>query len=62
MKNLGQMWQKYIPLATFGYNTFYSPNLASYSPYGLVFSWKPKLLLNLETTTDIKVSGNFKDY
>ena len=32
------------------------------SPYKLVFGRKPKLLLNLETTPDIKVSGTFKDY
>ena len=25
----GQMWHKYLPLATFAYNTFNSPNLAS---------------------------------
>ena len=49
-------------LATFAYNTFNSLNLANYSPYELVFGRKPKILLNLETTSDIKVSGTFKDY
>ena len=44
LTNLGQMWPKYLPLATFTYNTFNSPNLINYSPYELVFS-KPKLLL-----------------
>ena len=43
----GQMWHKYLPLATFAHNTFNSPNLANYSPYELVFGRKPKLLLNL---------------
>ena len=62
LMNLGQMWPKYLPLATFVYNTFKTPSLANYSPYELVFSRKPKLLLNLETTPDIKVSGKFKDY
>ena len=62
LTNLGQMWPKYLPLATFTYNTFNTPNLANYSPYELVFGRKPKLLLNLETTPDIKVSGTFKDY
>ena len=57
LTKLGQMWPKYLPLATFTYNTFNSPNLANYGPYELVFSRKPKLLLNLETTPDIKVSG-----
>ena len=40
------MWPKYLPLATFAYNTFNTPNL----------------LLNLETMPDIKVSSTFKDY
>ena len=62
LKNLGQMWPKYLSLATFTYNTFDNPNLANYSPYKLVFGRKPKILLNLETTPDIKVSGSFKEY
>ena len=33
LMNLGQMWPKYLSLATFTYNTFNSPNLANYSPY-----------------------------
>ena len=61
LTNIGQMWPKYLPLATFAYNTFNWPNLANYSPSELVFSRKPKLLLNLETMPDIKVSGTFKD-
>ena len=32
-----QMWHKYLPLATFTHNTFYSPTLANCSPYELVF-------------------------
>ena len=56
------MWPKYLPLAAFSYNTFNTPNLDNYSPYELVFSKKPRLLLNIETTPDIKVSGTFKDY
>ena len=62
LTNLGQMWPKYLSLATFEYNTFNSPNLANYSPYELGFGKKPKMLLNLETTPDTKVSGTFKDY
>ena len=52
--NLGQMWPKYLPLATCTYNMFNLPNLAHCSPYELVFSRKLKLLLNLEITPDIK--------
>ena len=62
LTNLGQMWPKYLSLATFAYNTFNTPNLENYSPYELVFGRKPKILLNLETMPDIKVSGSFKEY
>ena len=62
LTNLGQMWPKYLSLATFAYNTFNTPNLANYSPYELVFGRKPKILLNLEMMPDIKVSGTYKEY
>ena len=62
LTGLGQMWTKYVSLATFAYNTFNSPNLGNYSPYELTFGRKPKLLLNMETNPDIKVSRNFKKY
>ena len=58
----GQMWHKYLPLATFTNNTFNSPNLASHSSYELVFWRKPKLLLDLETDPDVKVSGTYREY
>ena len=62
LTNLGQMWPKYLSLSTFAYNTFNAPNLVNYSLYELVFGRKPKNLLNLETTPDIKISGTFKEY
>ena len=62
LTSLGQMWPKYLPLATFAYNTFNTLNLANYSPYELVFGRKPKQLLNLETMPDVKISGMFKVY
>ena len=55
-----QMWHKYLPLATFAHNTFNSPNLANHSPYELVFGRKPKLLLDLETDPDVRISGTHK--
>ena len=58
----GQMWHKYLPFATFAYNTFHSPNLANYSPYELVFGRKLKLLLGIETDPEIKVARTFKEY
>ena len=58
----GQMWHKYLPLATFAHNTFNSPNLANHSPYELVFGRKPKLLLDLEMDPDVRVSGTHKEY
>ena len=33
-----------------------------HSPYELTFGRKPKLLLNVESNLDIKVSRNFKEY
>ena len=62
LTSLGQMWPKYLPLATFTYNTFNIPNLANFSPYELVLGRKKYILLNLETIPDIMVSGTFKDY
>ena len=62
LTNWCQMWPKYLSLAAFAYNTFTSPNLLNFSPCELVFRRKPKSLLNLETTPDIKVAGTFNDY
>ena len=56
------MWHRYLPLATFAYNTFNSPNLANYCPYELVFGRKPKLLLDVETDPNIKIAGTYKEY
>ena len=62
LTNLGQMLPKYLPLATFAYNTFNNPNVGNYSPYELIFGRKLRSLLNLDSTPDIKVSGTFKEY
>ena len=62
LTNLCQMWPKYLSLATFIYNIFNTPNMANFSPYELVFRRKPKILLNLNTTPDIRVARTFKDY
>ena len=45
----GQMWHKFLSLATFSYNIFHSPNLGNYSPYELVFGRKPRILIDIET-------------
>ena len=58
----GQMWHKFLSLATFSYNIFHSPNLGTYSPYELVFRRKSGILIDIEMNPDIKVSGTFKDY
>ena len=58
----GQMLPKFLPLATLAFNTFNSPNIGNYNAYKLVFSRKPKILLDLETDPDIKVLGSYKDY
>ena len=58
----GQTWHKFLSLATLAYNIFHTPNLGNYSPYELVFGRRPKILINIETDPDIKVSGTYKDY
>ena len=58
----GQTWHKFLLLATFAYNTFHSPNLGNYSPFELTLGREPKILLNLETDPDTRVSGTYKDY
>ena len=62
LTSLGQMWLKYLPLVTFAYNTFNTPNLGNYSPYELTFGRKPRPLLNSDSNPDIKASGTFKEY
>ena len=57
----GQMWPKFLPLATLAHNKFNSPNLANYSPYKLTFGRKPKILIDIETDPDIKISGNLTE-
>ena len=37
LTNLGQIWPKYLPLATFAYNTFNTPNLRNHSPHELTY-------------------------
>ena len=53
----GQVWPKFLPLATLTYNTFNSPNLANYSPYELIFGRKPKIMLDFEIDPDTKIAG-----
>ena len=62
MSGKGQMWHKFLPLATFADNMLNSPNLANHSPYELVFGRKPKLLLDLETDPDVRASGTYREY
>ena len=62
LTNLGQMWPKYLSLVTSAYNTFNSPNLGNYSPHELMFGRKPKLLIDVESNPDIKISRNFREY
>ena len=58
----GEAWHKFLSLATLAYNIFHAPNLGNYSPFELTFRRKPKILLDIETDPDIKVSGTYKDY
>ena len=58
----GQTWNKFLSLATFAYDIFHTPNLGNYSPYEPAFGRRPKILINIETDLDIKVSGTYKEY
>ena len=58
----GQTWHKFLSLATFAYNNFHSPNIGNYSPFELALSREPRILLNLETDPDTRISGTYKDY
>ena len=58
----GQTWHKILSLATFAYNIFNSPHLCSHSPYELIFGRKPRILIDLETDAEVKVSSTYKDY
>ena len=62
LTNLGHMWPKYLSLATFAYHMFNTPHLENYSPYELTFGRKPKVLMNIESNPDIKMSRTFKEY
>ena len=61
LTSLGQMWTKYLSLATYAYNTFNTPNLGNYSPYELTYGRKHKIMLNIESNPNIKVSKTFKE-
>ena len=58
----GQTRHKYLSLAMFAYNTFHSPNLGNYSPFELTLRREPRILLNLDTHPDVRISGTYKDY
>ena len=60
--NLGQMWLKYLPLATFAYSMFNTSNLGNHNPYELTYGRKQRPLLNLDSKPDIKVSGTLREY
>ena len=62
LTNLGQTWPKYLSLAAFAYNMFNTTNLGNFSSYELTFGRKPKVLINLESNPDIKVSRTFREY
>ena len=57
-----QTWHTYMSLATFAYNIFHTSNLGNYSSYELGFGRRPKILINIETDPDIKISGTYKNY
>ena len=61
LTDLSQMWPKYLPIVTWQIILLIL-HILLISPYEFIFGRKWKLLLDLETNSDIKVSGTFKDY
>ena len=59
---MGQVWLKYLPLAIFAYNMFNISNLGNFSPYELTYGRTARPLLNLDSNSDIKVSGTLREY
>ena len=57
----GQNWNRLLCLAVFAYNTFSAPDLCNHSPFELMFGRQPKVLLDLETDPNIKVSATYQD-
>ena len=45
----------------YSYNTFYSLNLNWFDPNELVFGREPRVLIDLETDPNVKVSGTYKE-
>ena len=58
----GQNRNKHLCLATFAYKTFNTPNLCNHSVFELIYGRQPRILLDLETDPNIKVSGTYWDY
>ena len=46
----------------FAYNTVNTPNLGNCSPYELTFGRKPKILIDVESNPDMKMSKSFREY
>ena len=54
LTGLGQMWTRYLSLATFAYNTFNIPNLGNYNPFELTFG---RNLICYSTQKQIQILG-----
>ena len=62
LNNLGQMWQKYLSLATFAYITFNIPSLVNFSLYELVFGKKIRSTTYFRNHTRYQSNRHTQDY
>ena len=58
LTNIGQMWPKYLPLATLAYNMFNTPNLGNFSPCALTYGREIKTIAKFRFKSIYQYFGN----
>ena len=61
LTSLGKNWDIFLDPTMLTYNTYSTPNSDNLSPFEIALGRKAKIILELEVTPDVPVSGTFKD-
>ena len=61
LTGLGKNWDIFLDFAVITYNTYSTPDLDNFSCFEITLDRKAKLKPKLEVTSDVPVSGTFKD-